>query len=89
MFKTLWVNVFVPVVSKIQLIKEERFYFKHTDGLWYAQGDYSNEKLTVLKGSKARVQPTKHKEDSRMLNFRDRLLEEGITKQEDNETYFV
>ena len=89
LFKTLGFNVFVPVVTKSQLIKEERFYFKHKEGLWDTVGIYSNEKFTVLKGSKTRVKPTKHKEDSRVLRFRDRLIEEGIIEEKDNEMFFV
>lgn len=89
LLKTLGFNVFVPEVEKDEIINNPLLFFQHKDGLWDAKGVYIDEKLIVLKDSITRDLPTKHKENSNELKFRDKLIEEGVIKQINGNLVFI
>lgn len=89
LIKSLGFSVFVPEVEKEELEEHPRFYFQNKEKLWNAEGVYIDEKFIVLKGSVARMNPTKHKQDSNELKFRDKLIDEGVIKDVNGVLFFV
>lgn len=89
LIKSLGFSVFVPEVEKEELEEHPRFYFQNKESLWNAEGVYVDEKFIVLKGSVARINPTKHKQDSNELKFRDKLIDEGVIKDVNGALIFV
>jgi hypothetical protein len=89
LIKALGFNVFLPEVEKIDLVENPRFYYKQKDNLWNVEGVYIDEKFIVLKGSKSRKNPTKHKVDSNELRFRDKLIDDGVIKELNGELIFA
>ena len=89
LFKTLAFNLFVPEVEKEEFDERQVFYFKDKkEGLWNASGVYVNEKFTVLKGSISRMEPLARKVGSSQVKFKDRLIKEGIIKENNNQLVF-
>lgn len=89
LIRSLGFNSFVPEIEKEELLAHPRFYFKQKDGLWDAEGVYVDEKFIVLKGSITRIEPTKHKQNSNELKFRDKLIEEGVIKENNGKLKFI
>jgi hypothetical protein len=89
LIKALGFNIFVPEVAKEDLDENPRFYFQNKDGLWNAEGVYVDEKFIVLKGSISRQNPTKHKVNSNEIKFRDKLIDDGVIKEINDELVFV
>lgn len=89
LIKSLGFSVFVPEVEKEELEEQPRFYFQNKENLWNAEGVYVDEKFIVLKGSIARMNPTKHKQNSNELKFRDKLIDEGVIKEVNGVLIFV
>lgn len=89
LIKSLGFSVFVPEVEKEKLEEQPRFYFQNKENLWNAEGVYVDEKFIVLKGSIARMNSTKHKQNSNELKFRDKLIDEGIIKEVNGVLIFV
>lgn len=87
--KSLGFTVFVPEVEKEELEQYPHFYFSSKENLWNAEGVYVNEKFIVLKGSISRKEPTTHKQDSGSHKFRDKLIDEGIIREQDGDLIFV
>jgi len=89
LLKALGFTVFVPEVDKRDIKGKMKFFFKHNDGLWDAEGVYVDEKFIVLKGSITRKEPTKHKQNSNELKFRDKLIDDGVIQEIDGVLKFV
>ena len=89
LLKTLGFSVFVPEVEKDNINNSSILFFQHKDGLWDAKGVYIDEKMVVLKGSISRKLPSNHKVNSNEVEFRDRLIEEGIIKMINENLVFM
>ncbi|HOP57232.1 MAG TPA: GIY-YIG nuclease family protein [Bacillota bacterium] len=89
LIKSLGFSVFVPEIEKEELEEHPHFYFQNKEKLWNAEGVYVDEKFIVLKGSITRMNPTKHKQDSNEHKFRDKLIDEGIIKEQNGVLVFV
>ncbi|MDY3195494.1 MAG: GIY-YIG nuclease family protein [Paracholeplasma sp.] len=86
--KALGFHLFMPEIEEREKIVSNKFYFQSKDNEWNAQGVFIDEKMIILKGSIARKEPTKHKINSREHKFRDKLIDEGVIKLENNRLIF-
>ena len=87
--KSLNLDVFVPIVTENQIQESTRYYFKHKDSLWSATAIFDNDKMTVLKDSKTRLEAPNNKKSKKYISFRDKLIQEGYIKDFNGKLYFV
>jgi len=81
--KVLIATLGFPIFEESQKRIENRFFCKR-EGI-EAEGEYSEDGMTVFKGSQARLEVTPSINES-ILNLRNALIEQGVIKQE-NDVY--
>lgn len=85
LLSTLGLRIFQTLVKKN---KKNQIFVCKTNNISYGEGEYTEDGFVVLKGSQCRKEFTKASKDSSLEKFRDKLIKNGILKEEGEKYLF-